>query len=287
MRRTYVVVFCMMLALVFSACTSKKPETPETTTGRTESTTEKASEKAPETTETTTETTTEESTTAEAKPQDVLNFVGEYSDLADQPALEIDKTADGKYVVQLSIEGLASLDDGAGELTKDGLAFVATDPAGNPIHALVTLEDTKALVTFTESSWNLIQSGSVFEYVKTSDTPHMWSPVDDTDDAAWIGEYVDEEKTPSLEIRKRDDGKYDVQISITGLCVLDDGLGELNGEEMAFAATDPAENTIKGTIVLTDQGAKVTFTESEWTYLENGTSFEYEKTSDVPGTFQG
>ena len=45
--------------------------------------------------------------------------------------------------------------------------------------------------------------------------------------------------------------------------------------------------TDSGTIVLTDQGAKVTFTESEWTYLENGTSFEYEKTSDVPGTFQG
>ena len=97
---------------------------------------------------------------------------------------------------------------------------------------------------FTDSKWDLIQTGGGFVFTKTSDTPHIWSPVDNTDDAAYTGSYVNEENTPCLNIAKRDDGKYDILIVITG--------------------------------------ATVPFTDSTWEYLENGAFFECEKSSDIP-----
>ncbi len=269
MKRSILWAALLVLALSLTACGGKKE--PETTTKQAETTTEKPAE-------TTTETTTEETTTEAEKE---VSYVGEYSNEAGSPALEIAEE-NGKYLVQLSIVKLANFDDGVGEMTPDGLAFTATDPSGNPIKALITLEGEKATVEFTDSKWDLIQTGEGFVFTKTSDTPHIWSPVDNTDDAAYIGSYVNEENTPCLNIAKRDDGNYDILIAITGLCQLDDGIGELTEEGMKFTATDPSEKPIGGLITLTETGATVTFTESTWEYLENGAFFDCEKSSDIP-----
>ena len=269
-----VLVFALMLA----ACSGKEEKKPEEST-QTETTTKEETTNAPEST---TETTTEETT--EAEPAQDLVYTGEYADEDNNPSLEIAEQADGTYLVQLAIVKLGSFDDGVGEVTEEGLVFTATAPDGTPVKAVVTLKDQTAEVTFTEITWDLIQAGSTFGYVKTSDTPHPWSPVDDTDDAAFIGEFEDEEGV--LDIEKRDDGRYNVTISIIGLCVMDDGIGELAGDVLSFSATDPAENEIAGEIVLTDDGAKLTFTDSTWDYLENGTSFTWKKTSDVPNVLK-
>ena len=94
---------------------------------------------------------------------------------AGEPNLEIAKSEEGKYVVQIGIPMLTSLDDGVGELTDEGLKFTATDAAGNPISGVITLEGETASVTFTDSTWELLESGSVFNYTKSSDTPNIWS----------------------------------------------------------------------------------------------------------------
>ena len=107
--------------------------------------------------------------------QDDSIYIGEYWDYdCNEPNLEIAKGTDGKYIVQIGIFRLTTLDDGVGELTPDGLPFTATDAAGNPISGIITVEDKIATVTFTDSTWDLLKNGSIFKYSKNSDTPNIW-----------------------------------------------------------------------------------------------------------------
>lgn len=106
------------------------------------------------------------------------------------------------------------------------------------------------------------------------------------DDTIYIGEYLDDNKEPNLEIAKGEEGKYKVQIGIFRLASFDDGLGELNEEGIHFTATDMAGNPIRGIITVENGVATVTFTDSIWEYIENGASYEYTKSSDEPKVWE-
>lgn len=93
----------------------------------------------------------------------------------ENPNLEIAKGSDGKYIVQIGIYRLTSLEDGVGELTADGLLFTATDAAGNPISGIITGDGQTATVTFTDSTWEYLPNDSSFRYTKVSDTPDLWN----------------------------------------------------------------------------------------------------------------
>ena len=102
-------------------------------------------------------------------------YIGEYLDYdVSEPNLEIAKGEDGKYIVQIGIFRLTTLDDGVGELTDEGMTFTATDAAGNPISGIITVEHNTATVTFTDSTWDLIENGTVYQYSKSSDVPNVW-----------------------------------------------------------------------------------------------------------------
>ena len=102
-------------------------------------------------------------------------YIGEYLDYdVSEPNLEIAKGEDGKYIVQIGIFRLTTLDDGVGELTAEGMTFTATDAAGNSIGGIITVEDDIATVTFTDSTWDLIENGTVYQYSKSSDVPNVW-----------------------------------------------------------------------------------------------------------------
>ncbi|MCM1112676.1 MAG: hypothetical protein NC399_05425 [Muribaculum sp.] len=103
------------------------------------------------------------------------------------------------------------------------------------------------------------------------------------EDALYIGEYLDSDVwEPNLEIAKGEDGKYIVQIGIFRLTQINDGVGELTAEGMKFTATDAAGNPISGVITVEGQTATVTFTDSTWEYLPNGSAYQYTKSSDTP-----
>ena len=99
----------------------------------------------------------------------------------------------------------------------------------------------------------------------------------------FVGEYVDEDGS-TLEIAPNieDETKYVVQISIIRLTNLSDGVGTMTAEGLAFTATDANGEPISGVITLDGEKGIVTFTDSTWTYLENGTKLEFTKTSDIP-----
>ncbi len=102
-------------------------------------------------------------------------YIGEYLDYDNaEPNLEIAKGEDGKYVVQIGIFRLCSLEDGVGDLTAEGMTFTATDPAGNPISGVITVEEGLAKVTFTDSTWEYLENGTTYEYVKSSEIPNIW-----------------------------------------------------------------------------------------------------------------
>ena len=97
----------------------------------------------------------------------------------------------------------------------------------------------------------------------------------------YVGEYWDGVSDSGLEISLGGDGKYLVQISIYRLTSIRDGVGWDTGDGISFTATDAAGNPIGGTITLNGNTATVTFTDSTWGYLPNGTSFQYTRSSDV------
>ena len=106
---------------------------------------------------------------------DDAKYIGEYLDSdVNEPNLEIAKGEDGKYIVQIGIYRLTSLQDGIGELTDDGMVFSATDAAGNPISGIITVDEEIATVTFIDSTWDLLENGSSYVYTKNSDVPNIW-----------------------------------------------------------------------------------------------------------------
>ncbi len=102
-------------------------------------------------------------------------YIGEYLDYdVNEHNLEIAKGDDGKYIVQIGIYRLTTLDDGVGELTPEGMVFTATDAAGNPISGIITVDEQIATVMFTDSTWSLLENGSLYKYSKSSDVPNIW-----------------------------------------------------------------------------------------------------------------
>lgn len=75
---------------------------------------------------------------------------------------------DGKYNVQIGIPRLTSLDDGLAVMGENGLEFTATDAAGNPIGGEIILKGDTAVVTFTSTTWPLIEKGTSFRYIRKS-----------------------------------------------------------------------------------------------------------------------
>ena len=100
----------------------------------------------------------------------------------------------------------------------------------------------------------------------------------------YSGVYTDPDiNEPALRIAKKDDGGYDVYISIYRLTLLDDGVGTLKDDGLHFTATDANGTPISGVITPEGDGMKVTFTDSKWPLLENGTTFTYIKSEASAG----
>ncbi len=86
----------------------------------------------------------------------------------------------------------------------------------------------------------------------------------------------------SLEIQKRQDGLYKIQIGIFRLVFLDDGIGKLKNGRLVFSTTAPNGKKLNGTITLDKDTAMVTFTSPGWREYSSINEYKYRKTSAVP-----
>ena len=101
-----------------------------------------------------------------------------------------------------------------------------------------------------------------------------------TDDAAadeaneittyFLGERVSSYDGSSITISDNGDGTYKVDISIVGLCSLEDGVGNFSDHKMYFDVTDPNENPMSGMIYRdSDNSLTIKITDSTWDLLPN------------------
>ena len=94
-------------------------------------------------------------------------FEGIYLDENNSPNLIIErKDTAGMYRLEIGIFRLTTLSDAVGKADGERLEFTATDAAGNPISGNITLRGATATVTFTRSTWALIETGAQFQYVR-------------------------------------------------------------------------------------------------------------------------
>lgn len=105
-------------------------------------------------------------------------FAGDFYDPeTGEAALQIGRNADGTYHVEIGIYRLTNLDDGVGTLVEvtpgdefneavQELRFTATDANGAPISGTVALGYNTATVTFTDSTWPLLENGTSFVFLR-------------------------------------------------------------------------------------------------------------------------
>ena len=92
-----------------------------------------------------------------------------------------------------------------------------------------------------------------------------------------IGEYENSNDGSTITISKSDNGRIKVEIGLTRLATIDDGVGVLFDNGLTFSAIDAAGNPIYGEIAIEGNTAKLTFTESTWEYLPDGTTFTFKR----------
>ena len=90
--------------------------------------------------------------------------IGEYEDKNDGSTLTISKNENGRMKVEIGLTRLTSIDDGIGTLSDKGLTFSATDAAGNPIYGEIVVEGNRAILTFTQSTWEYLPNGTTYTF---------------------------------------------------------------------------------------------------------------------------
>ena len=98
------------------------------------------------------------------KKEEAVEYAGHYT-APDGSTLDISGSGNSTYTVEMSIVRLTQL-EGTGAIGVQGLRFSATDAAGKPISATVTLSGDTATVTFTASSWEYIKNGDTFTFTR-------------------------------------------------------------------------------------------------------------------------
>ncbi len=94
----------------------------------------------------------------------------------------------------------------------------------------------------------------------------------------YSGMYTDTMGTESiysdLILIKREDGDYNFSISLHRLTTID-GKATQNGDNFHFIGIDASGDPIEGDIVISSESATATFTDSTWTYIENGDVYTF------------
>lgn len=97
------------------------------------------------------------------------------------------------------------------------------------------------------------------------------------------GEYCDYDvNEPSLEIKKNEDGTYQIQIDIFRMWYFQDGVGRMTEDGLEFTAAGPREKEVNGIIKLEEDIATVTILGQAWLDFAGINEYKFYKTSDVP-----
>lgn len=134
---------------------------------------------------------------------------------------------------------------------------------------------------------------SLFSIVSCSGHSSAETAVSDTavnigdKDTVWdatnniIGTYTDLNDGSTLTIDNRTNSEPQVNISLFRLTDIDGGIAKVSDGTLTFTATDAAGQPIRGRITFDGDTAHLTFTESSWEYLPEGTSYSFVRGAKV------
>ena len=94
---------------------------------------------------------------------------------------------------------------------------------------------------------------------------------------ALTGHFVSDYDGSSLTVSTREDGRYDIEIDLFRLTLLDDGIGDDSDGGIDFTATDAAGEPIGGHISIADSTATLTFVHSTWSLIEEGAEWAFKR----------
>lgn len=220
-------------------------------------------------------------------PTDVeANYIGEYMDSdSNDPSLVIQKRSDGKYDVKLSIFRLASFDDGIGELITDGadsILFTATDPNESPIQFRVVSDGKTAKVAVVDSTWGLLENGTIFEYEKlTGDSGNSANSGSDlsSDEPVTLQNMIGTYQCDRASIMISSDSDDTANIDITwGGSAFESAVWTMTGSFDASASALTYKNGVRRNVVYNDDGSE----KSSETVYEDGTgTFFYDSAKNT------
>lgn len=174
------------------------------------------------------------------------------------------------YDIEIGIYRLTTF-NGEARLSNDGVDFVVEDPNGGQVTGtFYPADDGTYTLTFTESNWSLLESGTTFE--------GFAPPVITGEGLDYTGHYLngqDDSVCSSVRMTQTEPGTYDVQIDIYRLASFE-GQGNIMDGAVEFTVKDPNGNDMCGIFYPTEYEDvyNLTFTESTWSLLESGTTIE-------------
>ena len=91
----------------------------------------------------------------------------------------------------------------------------------------------------------------------------------------FIGEHKRSDDESTITISDNNDGTFKIDIRITKLCLLENGVGTFSDHKMTFEVEDPNGEKLTGVIYRdSDDSLTLKITDSTWTYLQNDEAFE-------------
>lgn len=116
-----------------------------------------------------------------------------------------------------------------------------------------------------------VYAEEIFAPLQTEVTDDPQGDLEEELNSYFLGEHIRSEDESSLTIEQKDDGTFDVDISILKLCSLEDGEGTFDNHVMNFVVKDPNGNDMYGRIYRdSDNSLIIEITDSTWNYLPNG-----------------
>ncbi len=156
--------------------------------------------------------------------------------------------------------------------------YTAVDRNAAASVQLVNWYDIVTGVTYSLSaSGKELGNTEMLAYAESLYAPLQGDATDDSDaDRAnelndyFLGEHKRSSDESVLTISENEDGTFDVNLSITRLCVLENGVGTFEDHKMTFEVEDPSGNKMSGVIYRdSDNSLTVKITDSTWELLPN------------------
>lgn len=155
---------------------------------------------------------------------------------------------------------------------------VATNDATENIQ-VVNWYDAVTGVTYSLSATGKeLSEAEMLTYAESLYTPLQGEATDDPDadrenelNEYFLGEHKRSSDESVLTISENEDGTFDINLSVTRLCSLENGVGTFADHKMTFTVEDPSEGELTGMIYRdNDNSLVVEITDSTWSLLPTG-----------------